>query len=65
MIPIKIPPQPDWDIEQNIPVLPTRREINHIEILQLESDLEEEEQLEDILDPSQHLSREPEYSKGI
>ena len=47
-IPVKIPPQPDWDIEQNIPALPTRCEINHIEIPQLESDLEEEEQFEDL-----------------
>ena len=47
-IPIKIPPQPDQDIKQNIPVLPTRCEINHIEIPQLESDLEEEEQFEDL-----------------
>ena len=49
MIPVKIPPQPDQDIEQNIPVLPTRCETNHIEISQLESDLEEEEeQFEDL-----------------
>ena len=48
VIPVKIPPQPDRDIEQNIPVLPTRHEINHIEIPQLESDLEEEEQFEDL-----------------
>ena len=48
MIPVKIPPQPDWDIEQNIPALPTRREINHIEIPQLESNLEEEEQFKDL-----------------
>ena len=47
-IPVEIPPQPDWDIEQNIPALPTRCEINHIEIPQLESDLEEEEQFEDL-----------------
>ena len=47
-IPVEIPPQPDRDIEQNIPVLPTRCEINHIEIPQLESDLEEEEQFEDL-----------------
>ena len=47
-IPVKIPPQPDWDIEQNIPALPTRSEINHIEIPQLENDLEEEEQFEDL-----------------
>ena len=49
MIPVKIPPQPDQDIEQNIPVLPTRRETNLIGIPQLESDLEEEEeQFEDL-----------------
>ena len=47
-IPIEILPQPDQDIKQNIPVLPTRCEINHIEIPQLESDLEEEEQFEDL-----------------
>ena len=49
VIPVKIPPQPDQDIEQNIPVLPTRCEINHTEIPQLESNLEEEEgQFEDL-----------------
>ena len=49
VIPIKILPQLDEDIEHNIPVLPTRREINHIEIPQLESDFEEEEgQFEDL-----------------
>ena len=48
-IPVEIPPQPDQDIKQNIPVLPTRHERNHIEIPQLESDLEEEEeQFEDL-----------------
>ena len=48
-IPVEIPPQPDQDIEQNIPVLPTRHETNHIEIPQLESNLEEEEgQFEDL-----------------
>ena len=47
-IPVKILPQPDQDSEQNIQVLPTRRETNFIEIPQLESDLEEEEQFEDI-----------------
>ena len=45
-IPIKILPPPDWDIKQNIPVLPTRHKINDNEIPQLESDLEEEEQFE-------------------
>ena len=39
---------PDQDIEQNTPVLPTRSEINLIEIPQLESDLEEEEQFKDL-----------------
>ena len=46
-IPVKIPPQSDQDIEQSIPVLPTRRETDQIEIPQLESDLEEE-QFEDL-----------------
>ena len=48
-IPVEIPPQPDQDIEQNIPVLPARDETDHNEIPQLESDLDEEEgQLEDL-----------------
>ena len=47
-IPVKILPQPDQDIEQNIPVLPTRCETNHNEIPQLESDLDEEGQFEDL-----------------
>ena len=43
-IPVKIPPQPDQDIEQYIPVVPTR-----CEIPQLESNLDEEEgQFEDL-----------------
>ena len=44
MIPVKIPPQPDQDNEQNTPVLPTGCETNLIDIPQLESDLEEEEE---------------------
>ena len=49
VIPVKIPPQPDQDSEQNIQVLPTRHETDIIEISQLESDLEEEEeQFEDL-----------------
>ena len=44
MIPVEIPPQPDQDNEQNVPVLPTRHETNLIDIPQLESDLEEEEE---------------------
>ena len=48
-IPVKIPPQPDQDNEQNIPVLPARCETNLIDIPQLESNLEEEEeQFEDL-----------------
>ena len=49
MIPVEILPQSDQDNKQNIPVLPTRRETNLIDIPQLESDLEEEEeQFEDL-----------------
>ena len=49
VIPYEIPPQLDQDIEQNIPVVPTRHETNHNEIPQLESDLDkEEEQFEDL-----------------
>ena len=47
-IPVKILPQPDQDIEQSIPVLPTGCETDQIEIPQLESDLKEEEQFEDL-----------------
>ena len=49
MIPVEIPPQLNQDIEQNIPVVPTRCETNHNEIPQLESDLDDEEgQFEDL-----------------
>ena len=37
------PTTTDQDIEQNIPVVPTRHETNHNEIPQLESNLDEEE----------------------
>ena len=49
-IPVEIPPQPDQDNEQNIPVLPIRCETNFSEIPQLESDIDEEEegQFEDL-----------------
>ena len=49
-IPVKIPPQPDQDNEQNIPVLPIRCETNLSEIPHLESDIDEEEegQFEDL-----------------
>ena len=46
---VEILPQLDQDMEQNIPVLPTRHETDHNEIPQLESDLDEEEgQFEDL-----------------
>ena len=47
-IPVEIPPQPDQDIEQNIPTLPTQWETDQIEIPQLETDPEEEEQSQDL-----------------
>ena len=48
MIPVEIPPQPNQDIEQNTPTVPTRHETGQIEILQLETDPEEEEQSQDL-----------------
>ena len=72
-IPVKIPPQPDQDSEQNIQVLPTRYETDVIEIPQLESNLEEEEeQFEDLqiylthhntYQESQNICKE--YRKGL
>ena len=71
-IPVKIPPQPDQDIKQNIPVLPTRRETNHNEIPQLESNLDQEGQFEDLqtylthhntYQESQNIHKE--YRKGL
>ena len=47
-IPVEIPPQPNQDIKQNIPTVPTQHETDQIEILQLETDPEEEEQSQDI-----------------
>ena len=49
-IPVEIPPQPNQDNEQNIPVLPIRHETNLSKILQLESDIDKEEegQFEDL-----------------
>ena len=49
-IPVKIPPQPDQDNEQNIPILPIRCKTNLNEIPQLESDIDKEEegQFEDL-----------------
>ena len=49
VIPVKMPPQSDQDIEQNIPVVPTRHETNHNKIPKLESNLDEEKgQFEDL-----------------
>ena len=48
VISVEILPQPDQDIEQNTPTVPTRHETDQIEILQLETDLEEEEQSRDL-----------------
>ena len=40
---MEIPPQPDQNIEQSIPTLPIRHEIDQAEIPQLEEDPEEEQ----------------------
>ena len=67
MIPVEIPPQPNQDIEQNISTLLTRRKTDQIEIPQLETDPEEEEQSQDLqmylthnntYEESQHIHRE-------
>ena len=47
-IPVEIPPQLDRDIKQNTPTVPTRHETDQIEILQLETNPEEEEQSQDL-----------------
>ena len=47
-IPVEILPQPNQDIKQNIPTVPTQHETDQIEILQLETDPEEEEQFQDL-----------------
>ena len=47
-IPVEILPQPDQNIEQNIPTLPTRCEIDQAEIPQLETDPKEEEQSQNL-----------------
>ena len=44
VIPVEIPPQPHQDTEQNIPTLAIRHETDQIEIPQLETDPEEEEE---------------------
>ena len=48
VIPVEIPPQPNQDTEQHMPTVPTRCEIDQIEILQLENDPEEEQQSQDL-----------------
>ena len=67
MIPVEIPLQPNQDIEQNIPTLPTRCETDQIEIPQLETDPKEEEQSQDLqtylthhntYEESQHIRKE-------
>ena len=47
-IPVEILPQPNQDIEQNTPTVPTQHETDQIEIPQLETDPEEEEQSQDL-----------------
>ena len=65
-IPVEIPPQPDQDIEQNIPTLPTQCEADQIGIPQLETD-PKEEQSQDLqtylthhntYEESQHIRKE-------
>ena len=65
-IPVEILPQPDQDIEQNIPILPTRCETDQAEIPRLETD-PKEEQSQDLqmylthhnaYEESQHICRE-------
>ena len=43
MIPVEIPPQPDQNIEQSIPTLSIRHEMDQVEIPQLEEDPEDEQ----------------------
>ena len=47
-IPVEILPQPDQDIKQNTPTVPTQYETDQIEIPQLETNPEEEEQSQDL-----------------
>ena len=47
-IPVEIPPQSHQDTEQNIPTLPIQHETDQIEIPQLETNPEEEEQSQDL-----------------
>ena len=45
---MEIPPQPNQDIEQNIPTVTTRHETDQKEKLQLETDPEEKEHFQDL-----------------
>ena len=48
VIPVEILPQPNQDIEQNILTVPTQCETDQIEVPQLETDPEEEQQSQDL-----------------
>ena len=58
VIPVEILPQPDQDIKQNIPTVPIQHETDQIEIPQLETDPEEEEQSQDL---QMYLTHPPQY----
>ena len=65
-IPVEIPPQPDHNIEQNIPTLLIQHEIDQAEIPQLEDDTEEEQSQDlqtylthhNTYEESQHIHRD-------
>ena len=63
-IPVKILLQLDQGIEQNIPVLPTRCETNLIEIPQLESDVDEEEEERQFEDLQTYLTHHNTYQES-
>ena len=60
-IPVEIPPQPNQNIEQSIPTLPTRGETEQVEIPQLEMDPEEDEQSQDL---QTYLTRHNTYEES-
>ena len=62
-IPVKIPPQPDQDNEQNIPVLPIRHETNLRELPQLESDTDKEQEGQ-FEDPQTYLTHHNTYQES-
>ena len=63
-IPVEIPPQPDWDDEHNILVLPSRHETNLSEIPQLESDIDEEEEEGQFEDLQTYLNHHNTYQES-